>query len=399
MVQKSLNNQFFLDIYCKQNNHIGEMICGDVYLTKRVKEEERTIIVLSDGMGSGVKANVLASLTASMALNFAIEHRETTKAAKIIMKTLPVCSVRKISYSTFTIIDIEENGNTTIVEYDNPECLIVRNQKVFNPEWVNIILEDDNQQGKILRTCKFKAKKEDRIFFWTDGVIQSGMGSRSFPFGWGRNELKNYVLQQIKKNPYASSLELSTKVVNNALLNDGGKSKDDTSCGIIYFRKPRRLLLVSGPPFNNEDDKEFAKKVKHFNGKKIIAGGTTAELIVRETGLKFKAGLEVIDEDLPPISYVESFELVTEGILTLGKVARILENYHSDYFLSNGPADKFVKLLLKSDEIHILNGTKVNVAHQDPNLPVELEIRRTVIKRIAHLLEDKFLKEVHIEYM
>jgi hypothetical protein len=392
-------NKFFLDVFCQQNNHVGELICGDVYLTKKVREEGRTIVVLSDGMGSGVKANVLATLTASMALNFTIEHREVTKSAEIIMNTLPVCSVRKMSYSTFTIIDIEEDGVTTIVEYDNPTCLIMRGEKVFDPGWEEIQLKGKSNQGKSIHSCRFQARKEDRVFCWTDGIVQSGMGSRAFPFGWGREELEDYVVKIVKFTPYAASSKLARKVVNMASLHDGGKPKDDSSCGIIYFREPRKLLLVSGPPFYEKNDLEFSLKVQRFKGKKVIAGGTTAEVIVRELGLKFDAGLDSVDEDLPPISYVEGINLVTEGILTLGKVARILENYHRDYQFSSGPADQLVKLLLESDKIHVLNGTNVNVAHQDPSLPVELEIRRTVIKRIVRLLEDVFLKEVDIEYM
>ena len=392
-------NKFFLDIYCQQNNHEGEMICGDVFLSKKVKEEERTVVVLSDGMGSGVKANVLASLTASMALNFTVGHREVIKTAEIIMKTLPVCSVRKISYSTFTIIDIDDEGRTTIVEYDNPECLIMRGEEVFDPGWEDMVLESGANKGKKLRTCCFQAQKEDRIFFWSDGVIQSGMGSHEFPFGWEREGVERYVKKIVKSTPYAASAKLAKKVVNMASLHDGGYPKDDTSCGVIYFREPRKLLVASGPPFNEKDDLEYCLKVQQFKGKKIIAGGTTAEMIVRELGLKYKPGMEIIDEDLPPISYIEGIDLVTEGILTLGKVARILEDFNPDYMLGNGPADRFVKMLLESDKIHILNGTNVNVAHQDPNLPVELEIRRTVIKRIVKLLEEKFLKEVDVEYM
>lgn len=392
-------NNFFLDIYCQQNNHVGEFICGDVFLSKKVKEEDRTIVVLSDGMGSGVKANVLATLTASMAVNFAVEHGEITTTAEIIMDTLPVCSTRKMSYSTFTIIDIEENGFTTIVEYDNPECLILRGQKLFNPKWKNIVLQKGANKGKKIRMCNFQAKLEDRIFFWSDGIVQSGMGTRRFPFGWTRDNLQTYVLDTIRKEPYEASIKLAKKIVNKAIANDGGTSKDDTSAGVIYFRKARRLLFVSGPPFNKEDDHIFSEKIVNYKGKKIIAGGTTAEVVVREKNLKAKAGLETIDESLPPISYVAGIDLVTEGILTLGKVVRILEEYNSDYQLKNGPADRIVKMLLNSDEIHILNGTNVNVAHQDPNLPIELEIRRSVIKRIAKLLEEKFLKVVDIEYM
>ncbi|MBK3516783.1 SpoIIE family protein phosphatase [Carboxylicivirga marina] len=394
-----LENSFFIDVECRQNNHVGEIICGDVFLSQRIKEEGRIIAVLSDGMGSGVKANVLATLTASMAMNFTIEHREVARTAEIIMNTLPVCSVRKVSYSTFTIIDIEDDGTTTIVEYDNPLCLIMRGQTELDPGWEDLVLESEQNKGKKLRICKFKAQLEDRIFFWSDGVVQSGMGTRAFPFGWSREDLGEYVRKIVKYTPFASSGKLAQKVINMAQLHDGDKPKDDTSCGVIYYREPRKLLLITGPPFEEHNDFEFSLKVKRFKGRKIIAGGTTAEVVARELALKFDAGLDSEDSELPPVSFMEGISLVTEGILTLGKVARILESYTVNSRLGNGPADQIIKMLFESDRIHILNGTRINVAHQDPNLPVELEIRRTVVKRVVRLLEEKFLKDVTIEYM
>nr|WP_321409825.1 SpoIIE family protein phosphatase [uncultured Carboxylicivirga sp.] len=392
-------NKFYIDIECRQNNHVGELICGDVFLSKRIKEEGRTIAVLSDGMGSGVKANVLATLTASMALNFTVEHREVRRTAEIIMNTLPVCSVRKVSYSTFTIIDIEDDGTTTIVEYDNPTCTITRGAEIYDAKWDYIELEGEQNRGKKIRICRFIARREDRIFFWSDGIMQSGMGTKAFPFGWGEDGMRDYVKSLVRYTPFASSGKLAQKVLNMALLHDGDKPKDDSSCGVIYFREPRKLLLVTGPPYEDSKDFQFALKVQHFKGKKIIAGGTTAEVVSRELALKFDAGLESDDPDLPPISFMQEINLVTEGILTLGKVARLLEQYNMDTRLGKGPADQIIKMLFESDKIHIINGTRINVAHQDPNLPVELEIRRTVVKRIVRLLEEKFLKDVDVEYI
>jgi hypothetical protein len=229
--------------------------------------------------------------------------------------------------------------------------------------------------------------------------MQSGMGTRAFPFGWGEEAMCEYIKKIVKYTPYASSGKLAQKVVNMALQHDGEKPKDDSSCGVIYFREPRKLLLVTGPPFEDDKDFDFALKVQQFKGKRIIAGGTTAEVISRELALKFDAGLESDDPDLPPIAHMQDINLVTEGILTLGKVAKMLEMHDKDMRLGKGPADQIIKMLLESDKIHILNGTRINVAHQDPNLPVELEIRRTVVKRIVRTLEDKFLKEVNVEYI
>lgn len=391
-------NNIHIDVNCQQINHEGERICGDVFVSKKIEQENRIICVLSDGMGHGVKANMLATLTATMAVNFAREHKEPTKIAEIIMKTLPVCSVRQISYSTFTIIDIEIGGRVSILEYDNPQCTIFRKNEVFNPGWQCLLLEEGKNKKELLYTS-FVPQKEDRILFWSDGIAQSGLGSDKYPFGWGVNEMVGFVMGKIKKSPTISARKLSVLTVNKAFQNDHYHAKDDTSCASIYFREPRKLLLCTGPPIRKASDKELAKIVKNFPGKKVIAGGTTADIIARELNVKITDSLDFEDPDLPPESHMDGIDLVTEGILTLSKVANILKDYSSDQDLGDGPADKMVKLFIRSDEIHILVGTKINIAHQDPTLPVELEIRRTVAKRIARLLDQKFLKGGSVKFI
>jgi hypothetical protein len=394
-----MEEKFHIDIDCQQLFHHGEMICGDVFLSKRIKEENRIIAVLSDGMGSGVKANVLATLTASMAMNFTAEHKDVKTIAEIIMNTLPVCSVRKVSYSTFTIIDIESDGTTRMLEFDNPMCVVMRGTEIFDPGWRTITMDSEENQGKVLRTCEFIARKEDRILFWSDGVMQSGMGSREYPFGWGHESVLKYVTDIVRSTPYVSARNLGMQIVKKAARNDQDEIKDDTSAGVIYYREARKLLICTGPPFEKDKDAELAMRVYHFKGKKIICGGTTAEILARELNLKFATGMKITDSELPPASYMESINLVTEGILTIGKVARILDDYHSDYDLGEGPADQIVHYLLQSDKILIVSGTRINFAHQDPSLPVELEIRRTVVKRIVRLLEEKFLKDVSLSFI
>lgn len=390
---------FFIEVNCQQKQHDGERICGDVFLSQRVSGEERTIVVLSDGMGHGVKANVLATLTATMALNFTKEHKEINKIADIIMNTLPVCSVRQMSYSTFTIIDIEHNGTTRILEYDNPECLILRGKEKFEPGWQCVILQSETNAGKELRYCTFTPQLEDRIVIWGDGITQSGMGSDDFPFGWGIDNAQEFALRLVKNEPSISARKLSTKLVNMAYVNDGYHPKDDISAATIYFREPRKLLVCSGPPFDKENDSKLATKFNDFKGKKVICGATTGDIISRELGLEIEDSFEFTDPDLPPISHMEGADLVTEGILTLSKVTEILNKHTENSSLGKGPADLIVKLILESDDISFIVGTGINVAHQDPNLPVELEIRRTVIKRMAQILEDKFLKEVKLTFL
>jgi hypothetical protein len=394
-----MSRNFFIEVNSQQRNHDGERISGDVFLYRYIKEEDRVIAVLSDGMGHGIKANILATLTATMAINFTREHKEVDRIAEIIMNTLPVCSERKISYSTFTIIDIESNGRAKIIEYDNPEAFVFRGNQSFDPSWKKVVLNKGKHSGKVLKTCSFMPEKEDRIIFCSDGVSQSGMGSETFPFGWERDNIANYAVSLISGESSVSAMMLSGKIVTMAHKNDSYKARDDISCATIYFREPRKLLICTGPPYDKEKDKELAAKVVGYKGKVILCGGTTADIVARELNRTIIDELIFEDPELPPESFLEGIDLVTEGILTLQKVNEILKTYNNSIRLGKGPADKIVRLIMESDEIQFVIGTRINIAHQDPNLPVDLEIRRTVVKRVARLLEEKWLKKVSFEYI
>ena len=369
------------------------------FFTGIIKEEDRVITVLSDGMGHGVKANILATLTATMALNFTREHKDVNRIAEIIMNTLPVCSERKISYSTFSIVDIESSGRTTILEYDNPSSIILRGNQIFDPGWEIVKLSEGKYAGKVLNTCSFFPFKEDRIVICSDGVSQSGMGSEQLPFGWERDNVSAYASSLVAGEQSISAITLAGKIVTMAHKNDSYKAKDDISCATIYFRDPRKLLICTGPPYEKDKDQELASKVKNFKGKVILSGGTTADIVARVLNRTIIDEMIFEDPELPPESFLEGNDLVTEGILTLQKVNEILKSYNNSVRLGKGPADKIIKLIMESDEIQFIVGTRINIAHQDPNLPVDLEIRRTVVKRIARLLEEKWLKKVTIEYI
>jgi len=187
--------------------------------------------------------------------------------------------------------------------------------------------------------------------------------------------------------------------VQMAHRNDGFSPKDDTSCAAIYFRQPRRLLIVTGPPYEKENDHKLGEAVRSFRGRKVVCGATTADIIARELGVEIEDSLVFDDPELPPVAQMEGIDLVTEGILTITKATRLLKDYSPSYTPGKGPADRILSLVRDSDEIHFIIGTRINIAHQDPSLPVELEMRRTVVRRMARLLEEKFLKEVSITYI
>jgi len=388
-----------VDVDFQQRKYHGQVVCGDVFHTRRISGEGRYILILSDGLGHGIRANVMATLTASMAMNYTSFHTKPEIAANIFMRVLPRSSDGKESYATFTIVEIDHDELVRIINYDNPPTQIFRHGKPYTPRELEIPIRGDENRGKILRVREFKPMKGDRIVFMSDGVTQSGLGGKRFPMGWGPQQLANFIEGQLERESEVTATRLARKIMNQVEMNDGFEMKDDASCGVINFRKPREFMLITGPPFYKIKDQDFVERVKDFPGKKIICGGTTAEIIAREMHLKIAIQHYYEADNIPPAAEMEGFEMVTEGILTLSKVEEILESYAGNTRLENSPPEEVAKLLLDHDVIHILLGTRINRAHYDPEQPFEIQMRKFVVRRIVKILEERFFKRVLIEFI
>ncbi|AEF84321.1 stage II sporulation E family protein [Treponema primitia ZAS-2] len=396
----------FVEVDYFQVKKAGQTAAGDIFLYQRSPSGGRIITTLSDGLGSGIKANVLASLTATMLNKFVSFDIPIKRSAELIINSLPVCSVRDLSYATFTLLDINHSSKDScslkILEYDNPPAIIVQNDKIIELEKDRIPIERKNKktgpEKEIVSFSTWTAYPGDRIVFFSDGVTQAGMGSEAYPPGWGIENAKNFILKQIETTPLISARELSENLVTEAEYKDMTGAKDDITCAVVYFREPRDLLVFTGPPYHPESDKEIAETFVAFKGKKIVSGGTSAQIISRELGKKIERG-NLLSGGGPPLSKIEGVDLVCEGILTLGATAELLEENKKVKNRKDSPAHRMTEYLLNSDRIVFLVGTKINEAHQDPTMPEELEIRRNVVKKIAALLEENFLKEVHIQYV
>lgn len=390
-------NPLHIDLGYAQRCKHGENICGDAFKFQKNDDGGRVVAVLSDGLGSGVKANILASMTATMALRFASESSDRIlHAADIMMDALPICQVRKISYATFTIVNINLCGEARIIEMGNPGFLLLRHGDVLNIP--SREMKSEKWQDRKMKVYEFSLEPNDRLAFFSDGISQAGMGSRAYPLGWRRQGCGDFVRNRVNEHPDISSHELSDDIICQALRKEpNGINKDDMTCASLYFRYPRRMLLFTGPPYDSKRDAQCAEMLAGYDGAKVISGGTSAEIISRILGRKLRMDLKHIHPEMPPMSTMDGIDLVTEGIFTLTKTAQYLENYDGTHH--NDPAGKMVDTMLANDIIEILVGTRINEAHQDPRLPQDLELRRNIIKRIASTLEANFLKRVTIKYV
>jgi hypothetical protein len=386
----------FIDVdYCHRAK-TGQVVSGDVFLSRKIKQEGRLLSILSDGLGSGVKASVLANMTATMALRYTSAFVDVRKSAGIIMDTLPICEVRKISYSTFTIVDMDDDGQTRVIEHGNPPLVLFRGPEVLPLERTDITLE--NWKDRTIRYSEFDVQLGDRIVCFSDGVTQSGLGRKGFPLGWGQENVQGYISRLLRQEKEISSQELARKVVGEALLNDESAAKDDITCSVVYYRNPRRLLVITGPPFAKERDGELADLVLHFDGRKVISGGTTANIVSRLLNRPITMALGKLDPEIPPASSMKGVDLITEGTMTLARVSEMLDK-GAQLSWPDNPAKDLLTYMLQSDVVQFVVGTRINEAHQDPNVPVELDLRRNIIRRIARLLESKYLKECRVQFI
>lgn len=392
-------NDVFVEMECFQLCHDGEIVCGDDFLFERIEQENRHLAVLSDGLGSGIKANLLACMTTTMALEFVRSNMDVLLSAETIMDTLPVCEVRRISYATFSIFDLQIGGKSRIIEMDNPPFIHLRNGKDLKVSRQSMV--SDRWPDRRVQLAEIYAITGDRLIAFSDGVAQAGLGQPGCKFGWRREGALEFIQAEVAKDPAISARELSQRVVYAARNhNKDNRCIDDISCMVIYLRKPRRLRLLTGPPFRPESDAAYAELVRNFDGKIILSGGTTANIVSRELKRPIDVDMKLVMKagNLPPPARMEGVDLVSEGILTLTDVVQRLE---ADPPLSAPEplvSKQMIELFRESDEIEFIVGTKVNEAHQDPSLPMDLEIRRNIVRRLKTVLENKYRKRVLMRY-
>lgn len=389
-----MSRDLFIEIdHCRYSKH-DHPVNGDVTLTRKINDD-RIVSILCDGLGSGMEANVLATFTASMGIEYMEENLSINRTAELIMDALPLCPSRKISYSTFTIADVDRNCQLRVIEHGNPPFFVFRNDKPLNVE--NHELYRPRWQNRKLHYAQFTVAIGDRIILISDGVTQSGTGSKRLPMGYGNEQTMQFISQTIMSQPDISAGELSRKICDIALFNDCFYAGDDITCTVIYLRKPRICRILTGPPLDQKRDQDFSDLLRNWRGHCAVCGGTTANIIERELNKKSTVNLDSIDEVVPATSTMEGIDLVTEGCITLSHCARLLESKVTDIKKKNG-AVLLRDLLLSSDIIEFYVGTRINQAHQDPDLPIELDIRRNTIKNIRSILEKEYLKETSLRY-
>ncbi len=379
--------KFHIDVFYHSLHKFGEELCGDHVEVADLKEGK--IIVLSDGLGSGVKANILATLTAKIAVTMLKENSTLEDTLETITKTLPVCQVRKMAYSTFTIIKAENSGLIKIIEFDNPSYFYFRDGKPLNPERKTRTIH-----GKTIVESSFTMEEEDFLMVVSDGVVHAGVGEL-LNFGWTHKEISEF-LEQLPKDKNAAPL-ITCEVLGYTDVLYDAKPGDDATVLSLTMKKKKSLHLFTGPPGKKDDDDILIQAYETAEGLKVISGGTTANIISKGISQPIKIDLSQVRENLPPMGLMEGADLVTEGVLTLGEVISILEDFKDpkksiEVLLRmkdiNG-ATRLCELLIEdATEVTIWMGSAVNPAHQEPGFSYHYHYKVAQIERLRTLLQD-----------
>lgn len=382
--------EYYIDASYKSINKFGEELCGDKVET--VKTEDGCLLVLSDGLGSGVKANILATLTSKIAITMLKGGSSIEETLETIINTLPECKVRKLAYSTFTIIKLNNNGDCYMVEYENPPTFFYRDGCDMSIDRKERIIK-----GKTIYESHFKFFPDDLLTVVSDGAVHAGVGEY-LNLGWQWENINDF-LRDISKQKYATDITNSLLDVCKTLYND--KPGDDTTVLSIKFQPVKYLNLFTGPPKNIEDDEKFIKRVEESQGIVVLSGGTTANIISKAWNEDVKIDLDGYETNLPPVGYMRGVGLVTEGLLTLNKTVEYIKEYiyEGKEVTSDDGAGILGRLLLfDASHIKIVAGTAVNPAHQNPDFPIDFNIKLKVVTELEMILKD-FGKSVTLEYV
>jgi len=365
----------------------NEELCGDSIAVSR--HADSVTLALSDGLGSGVKANILATLTTRIAMQMLENDLPLGEVVQTLTETLPVDKVRKLAYSTFAIAQFFKQGTARIVEFDTPSVIFLRRRKVQPALFEERVIE-----GKRIQERVIELENGDWVIFVSDGVLNAGIGG-VYPLGWGWDQAAHFMEEQAHQDLTAD--DLADKIAETVNELYAGAPGDDVSIVVIKVRHKLLATVFTGPPADRALDEETVAKFLGRPGRLAVCGGTTAKIVARHLGQPLEVDLKTISDDVPPMGQLKGIDLVCEGILTLTRASELLRSgvkKRDVRFRTDGAAN-LIRLFLNVDHIHFLIGQAVNPAHQNPDLPHQLGIRQMVVQEIGEELKERGKEITH----
>ena len=388
-------NDLCADIGYKSINHHGEQLCGD-HVDIVEQDDSSTVIVLADGLGSGVKASILSTLTSKIISTMMASGLSLEQCVDTIAATLPVDTQRGVAYSTFTIIHLINNTTAELIQYDNPHVILIRDYQNYDYPTTEM-----NIGGKKIFKSLIQLCENDIFIAMSDGCPHAGIGT-AYNFGWKREDIITF-MESISPVGYTAKT-LSTILVDEVDKLYGRKPGDDATACVVRIRKRVPMNMLFGPPSNRDDADRMMSLFFSKEGKHIICGGTTSSIAARYLGKPLKASLSFERSDVPPIASIEGVDLVTEGVITVNKVLEYARDYldknelYEQWSFKRDGASLICQLLFEeATDINFYVGRAVNPAHQNPDLPINFNIKMNLVDELSECLK-KMGKKVKVIY-
>lgn len=389
-------NRVYYDITYQSLNKKNEELCGDK--VEVVDTDDGVIVVLSDGLGSGVKANILATLTSKIIATMMKAGATLEDTVDTIIHTLPVCKIRHLAYSTFSVLKLTSDGRVYLTEFDCPGCLHIH-EGIACP----IAYTTREVGGKTIREAAFSLEYGDALVLISDGVMYAGIGA-ALNLGWNWESVRDFLEDNWREN--AASARLTSALLGACADLYMQQPGDDTTVATIRAIPREAVSLFSGPPKLPPDDRKAVADFMSEPGAKVVCGGSSANLVARELNRPITTDINYATNDLPPVAHIQGLDLVTEGVLTIRKangiVKRCLENPADPRNLrmldaGNGAAMLASLLLEHCTHLYLFIGRAINPAHQNPHLPLDLSIKIRLLEELADLLRGAG-KQVFVRY-
>ncbi len=340
------------DIFSLQTSKKPGMPFGDVLGFRH--NTDATTIILADGLGSGIKANITAQMCVSRLLSL-IDHGATLREAfSAIVKTMNSAWGRHEAFSVFSVARILSNGYTTVLSYDSPPPLIVS-------QGIAKVLEDRVYTLEKAVICENIGRLEEgeSLLLMSDGVTQAGMGKGAVN-GWESKGVASFINKTLK-NEQLKGEKLLKLIHNQSRILAGNKQTDDSSLLLAQNRRGVVVNLLSGTPINKDADYKLVHDFVCTRGIKIICGGTTATIAAREMKQRLVANNDYESPIAPPSYKLKGVNLVTEGIVTLNQLYNLMDEEN----IENGddsPVFELLELLNNADRINIFTGKSSNAS-------------------------------------
>ena len=389
-------NDLSVDIGYRSINHAGEELCGD-HVDVVSTEDGSTIIVLADGLGSGVQASILSTLTSKIISTMMAEGLSIEECVSTIASTLPVHDRHHVAYSTFTIINLVRNHTAELIQYDNPEVILIRDGDMTDYPMTELHIE-----GKTIYRSTIRLQEGDVFVAMSDGCPHAS-ADKTYNNDWKREDIGQFVADM-------SLVGYTAKVLCTMLIDEcnklyGNHPLDDATACVVRVRQRVPMNILFGPPADRDDNEKMMNLFFSKEGKHIICGGTTATIAAKylRKPLNVKSN-QVMVPGIPPMSEIEGVDLVTEGVVTMSKVLEYAQNYlqdnesYEEWNYGHDGASRICQLLFEeATDINFFVGRAMNPAHQNPDLPISFNIKMNIVKELSECLT-KMGKHIRVSY-